>query len=178
MLKQSKAAVDVVRITLPPHAISSTAGASAHTSAPRWLGIGLSVYLCPAQWGLQKQISAVITMLLSLAHIHARDSSFSDFLSIASFLENLEASQHSSPFLCQPALQGKELKWLNSLLWEFLFYFWKSVKKYVEILDNNTSFLVYCPKAKLSIAKDLPHVHQLLTSVAISFVIELVLYSS
>lgn len=73
--------------------------------------------------------------------------------------KNLEAPQHSSPFLCQPVLQGKGFKWFHSLLLEFLFYFRKSVKKYLGILDNNISFLVYCPMAKLSIAKDLPHAH-------------------
>ena len=62
-------------------------------------------------------------MLLSLACIPVRDSSFSDFLSIACFLEHLEASQLSSPFLCQPVLQGKGFKWLCLIrfYWSFSF---------------------------------------------------------
>lgn len=75
-------------------------------------------------------------MLLCLAHIHVRDSSFSNFLSIASFLENLEASQHSSLFLCQPVLQGKEFQWFH-FYQSFFLYFQKSIKKYLGILENN-----------------------------------------
>lgn len=62
-------------------------------------------------------------MLLSLAHIRVRDSSFSDFLSIACFLEHLEAPQLSSPFLCQPVLLGKGFKWLHLVCFYRIFSF-------------------------------------------------------